>query len=321
MSTTIEETPQRVIPVPAGRRPKPDYGVAPERHRRGPGVWLALAAVCIMSVGYLFPLIWMFSTSIKPLDQTMRFPPQFLPDGNVSEWSKTAVNNYWRVINHDKMDFPLYTRNTLFIAAMSIIGTVISCSLVAYGFAKIKFKGRGAMFALMLSTMMIPFPVLMVPLFTIYTWMGDHTPIQMLGTLRPLWLPAFFGSAFHIFLLRQFYLTIPEELSEAARIDGCSELGIWWRIVLPLSKPALTVVALFTFMGVWNDFFRPLVFLQHPDHYTLSLGLQVFQGTHGGTEWNLLMAASLLILTPVIVLFFLAQKTFIQGIATTGMKG
>ena len=142
---------------------------------------------------------------------------------------------------------------------------------------------------------MIPFPVLMVPLFTLYTWIGGHTPVQILGTLRPLWLPAFFGSAFNIFLLRQFYLTIPEELSEAARIDGCSEFGIWWRIILPLSKPALTVVALFTFMGAWKDFFGPLVFLQHPDHYTLSLGLQVFQATHGGTEWNLLMAASTLI--------------------------
>jgi multiple sugar transport system permease protein len=143
----------------------------------------------------------------------------------------------------------------------------------------------------------------------------------MLGTLRPLWLPAFFGSAFNIFLLRQFYLTIPNELSEAARIDGCSELGIWWRIILPLSRPALMVVALFTFMGAWNDFFRSLIFIQHRDQYTLSLGLQVFQSAHGGTEWNLLMAASLIILSPVLVLFFVMQRTFIEGIATTGLKG
>jgi multiple sugar transport system permease protein len=302
----------------------PEYQPAADvraRTRSHPERWFAFLAMCLISLGFLFPLVWMFSTSIKPLDQTMRYPPQFLPDGTFAEWSQTAVNNYWRVITHDKMDFPRYTRNTLLIAALSILGTVISCSLVAYGFAKIKFKGRGVLFALMLSTMMIPFPVLMVSLFSIFKWMGDSTPIQMLGTLRPLWLPAFFGSAFNIFLLRQFYLTIPEELSEAARIDGCSEFGIWWRIVLPLSKPALTVVALFTFMGVWKDFFGPLIYLQHPNQYTLSLGLQVFQSTHGGTEWNLLMAGSLLILTPVIVLFFLAQKTFIQGIATTGMKG
>ena len=174
------------------------------------------------------------------------------------------------------------------------------------------------LFAVMLATMMIPFPVLMVPLFAIFRWMGDHTPLQMLGTLRPLWLPAMLGSAFNIFLLRQFYLTIPIELSEAARIDGCSDLGIWWRIILPLSRPALAVVALFTFMWAWKDFLAPLTFIQDPSQYTLSLGLQVFQSTHGGTEWHLLMAASVLVCLPVIVLFFLTQRTFIEGIATTG---
>jgi len=231
------------------------------------------------------------------------------------------------------MDFPRYTRNTLMIAVLSIIGMVISSSLVAYAFAKIDFKGRNVMFALMLATMMIPFPVLMVPLFSIFRWMGEHSPVihtvfwgdlrplQMLGTLKPLWLPAWFGSAFNIFLLRQFYLTIPNELSEAARIDGCSEFGIWWRVILPLSKPALMVVALFTFMAAWNNFFGALIYIQHRDQYTLALGLQVFQSTHGGTEWNLLMAASLLILTPVLILFFMTQRTFIEGIATTGMKG
>ncbi|WP_428940462.1 carbohydrate ABC transporter permease [Fontivita pretiosa] len=299
---------------------------ASPRRRRHPERWVAFVAACLISVGFIFPLIWMLSTSLKPLDQTMEYPPRFIP--RRIDWYTTPSGtttpipkNYVDVILHDKMDFPQYTRNTLWIAAMSIIGTVISSSLVAYGFARIRFKGRGALFGLMLSTMMIPFPVLMVPLFAIFRFMGDYTPIQMLGTLRPLWLPAFFGSAFNIFLLRQFYMTIPEELSEAARIDGCSELGIWWRIILPLSRPALAVVALFTFMGAWNNFLGPLIYLQDPSQYTLALGLQVFQSSHGGTEWNLLMAASLLILSPVIVLFFLAQKTFIQGIATTGMKG
>jgi multiple sugar transport system permease protein len=263
----------------------------------------------------------MFSTSIKTLPEAMRFPPQWIPSHVDWHGSSPIPENYWRVVTHDKMDFPRYTRNTLWIAALAVLGTSISSSLVAYGFAKIKFKGRSFLFALMLSTMMVPFPVLMVSLFSIYKWTGDHTPLQMLGTLRPLWLPAWFGSAFNIFLLRQFYITIPDELSEAARIDGCNEFGIWWRVILPLSKPALAVVSLFTFMWAWNDFLGPLIYLQHPDQYTLALGLQVFQSTHGGTEWNLLMAASLLILTPIIVLFFLAQKTFIQGIATTGMKG
>jgi multiple sugar transport system permease protein len=142
----------------------------------------------------------------------------------------------------------------------------------------------------------------------------------MLGTFKPLWVPAWFGSAFSIFLLRQFFLTIPDGLSEAARIDGCSEWGIFWRIMLPLSRPALAVVSLFTFMGAWNNFLGPLIYLHRPDQYTLALGLQAFQSQQGGTDWNLLMAASMLVMLPVIILFFLTQKTFIQGIATTGIK-
>ena len=287
--------------------------------RRRPGRLLVFAAICSISVAYILPLVWMISTSLKTLDKTMEYPPRFIPDK--IEMHGAIPLNYYRVITNDKMDFPRYTRNTVTVAALAVLGTVLSCSLAAYAFAKIRFRGRGTLFAIMLSTMMIPFPVKMVPLFSIFRWIGDHTPLQMLGTLRPLWLPTFFGTAFSIFLLRQFYLTIPDDLSEAARIDGCSEFGIWWRIVLPLSKPALAVVALFTFLWSWNDFLGPLTYIQEPTQYTLSLGLQVFQSTHGGTEWNLLMAASLLILSPVIILFFMTQKTFIHGIATTGMKG
>jgi multiple sugar transport system permease protein len=201
-----------------------------------------------------------------------------------------------------------------------VVGTTLSSAVAAYGFAKIRFKGRGLLFGLMLSTMMIPFPVMMLPLFIIFRFIGDHTPLQMLGTFKPLWLPAWFGSAFSIFLLRQFFLTIPDDLSEAARIDGCTEWGIFWRILLPLSRPALAVVALFTFMANWNNFLGPLIYLQRPQQYTLALGLQAFQSQQGGTDWNLLMAASLLVMLPVIILFFLTQKTFIQGIATTGLK-
>ena len=173
----------------------------------------------------------------------------------------------------------------------------------------------------MLASMLVPFPVTMVSLFSIFRWMGENAGIQMLGTFKPLWLPAWFGSAFNIFLLRQFFLTIPDDLSEAARIDGCSEFGIFWRIILPLARPALTVVALFAFMGIWNDYLGPLVYLQRAEQFTLALGLQNFQSQHGGTPWHLLMAASVLVIAPVILLFFLAQKTFIEGIATTGMKG
>ena len=156
--------------------------------------------------------------------------------------------------------------------------------------------------------MMIPFPVIMGPLFVIFIWLGRHTPFDWMGTFKPLWVPQWFGSAFNIFLLRQFFVTIPEELSEAARIDGCTELGIFWRVMLPLSRPALSVVALFTFLWAWRDFMGPLVYLQYPSQYTLSLGLQTFQSQNGATPWNQLMAASVLVILPVLVLFFIAQK-------------
>lgn len=283
---------------------------------------IALLVICI---AFILPFVWMLSTSLKPLDETMSFPPKFIPSKvemlEVDGHTTPIPLNYARVVSSEKFDFLRYSRNTLVIAVLSVLGTVVSSSLVAYGFAKIKFKGRALMFGIMLATMMIPFPVVMVSLFSVYRWIGDNTPFQMLGTLRPLWIGSFFGSAFNIFLLRQFFMTIPDELAEAARIDGCSELGIFTRVMLPLAKPALIVVALFTFMGSWNDFLGPLVYLQRPEQYTLALGLQAFQSQHGGTEWNQLMAASLLIIAPIILLYFLAQKTFVQGIATTGIKG
>jgi multiple sugar transport system permease protein len=274
---------------------------------------LALIAIIVICAGYLLPFVWMLSTSLKRADQTMTNPPRLIPH-------PVVPGNYWKVISSDRMDFPLYTRNTLVIAGLSVLGTTISSAIVAYGFAKIRFRGRGMLFAIMLSTMMIPFPVMMVPLFIVFRFIGDHTPLQMLGTFKPLWLPAWFGNAFSIFLLRQFFLTIPDDIGEAARIDGCTEWGIFWRIMLPLSRPALAVIALFSFMWAWNNFLGPLLFLQQPDQYTLALGLQAYQSQQGGTDWNLLMAASMLIMLPVIMLFFLAQKTFIRGIATTGLK-
>jgi len=270
-------------------------------------LWLLCAAA-------ILPFLWMLSTSLKTLENAMAFPPQWIP--NPVRWQ-----NYLDVLSSSKTSFLLWTRNTLIIAVLGVSGTVLSSAFVAYGFAKIKFKGRGVLFGIMLATMMVPFPVTMVSLFTIFRWLGEHAGIQMLGTFRPLWLPAWFGSAFNIFLLRQFFLTIPDDLSEAARIDGCSEFGIFWRIILPLARPALTVVALFAFMGIWNDFLGPLVYLQRAEQFTLALGLQNFQSQHGGTPWHQLMAASVLVVLPVVVLFFLMQKNFIEGIATTGMKG
>jgi len=211
--------------------------------------------------------------------------------------------------------FVTYLSNTLLVALLSVIGTLCSSSLVAYGLSRIQWKGRATLFSITLATMMVPFPVLMVPLYGVFRSLG------WIGTLLPLWVPTFFGGAFNIFLLRQFFLTIPSELSDAARIDGCSEFEIFWRIVLPLSRPALSVVALFTFLNAWNEFLAPLIFLTEPETFTMALGLQQYQSQFGGSEWHLLMGASALLVMPIIVLFFFAQKSFIQGISTTGMGG
>ena len=272
---------------------------------------LALLLIC---AGFILPLAWMISTSLKTNREAMRFPPTLVP--NPPNW-----RSYPDVLDHPRVDFPLFARNTVVVAALAVVGTTFASAFVAYGFAKVRFRGRGVLFGMMLSTMMIPFPVVMVSQFLLFRWLDVHTPVQFLGTFKPLWAPAWFGTAFNIFLLRQFFMSIPDELSEAARIDGCGDLGIFCRIVLPLSKPALSCVALFTFMHHWNDFLGPLVYLQDPQQYTLALGLQQLQGTQGATtEWNILMAGSVLVVLPVIVLFFLTQRTFIQGIATTGLK-
>lgn len=227
---------------------------------------------------------------------------------SVYPWSEKGVKG--RTIT-----FLTYLSNTLLVAVLGVTGTVLSSALVAYGLSRIQWKGREALFTVTLSTMMVPFPVLMIPLYSVFRALG------LLGTLKPLWIPAFFGGAFNIFLLRQFFLTIPTELSEAARIDGCSELMIFWRVILPLARPALSVVALFHFLFVWNDFLGPLIFLTEPETYTMGLGLQQYQSQNGGAEHHLLMGASALLVLPIIVLFFFAQKTFIQGISTTGMGG
>ena len=211
--------------------------------------------------------------------------------------------------------FLTYLSNTLLVAVLSVLGTLSSSSLVAYGLSRIQWKGRATLFNVTLATMMVPFPVLMVPLYGVFRSLG------FIGTLMPLWVPSFFGGAFNIFLLRQFFLTIPSELSDAARIDGCTEFGIFWRVILPLARPALSVVALFTFLNSWNEFLAPLIFLTEPRTFTMALGLQQYQSQMGGSEWHLLMGASALLVLPIIVLFFFAQKTFIQGISTTGMGG
>ena len=264
-------------------------------------------ALILGSFIFLFPLVWMISTSLKPLDQTMTMPPEWLPDP--VQW-----RNYAEAVRF--VPFFTYARNTLIIASLGTLGTVISSALVAYGFSRIHWRGRDALFVLLLATMMVPFPVTMVPLY------GIFRSLNWIGTFRPLWVPAWLGtSAFNVFLLRQFFMTIPRDLSDAATIDGCSEFAIFWRIIVPLARPAIAVIALFHFLYCWNDFLGPLLYLIDQDKFTLALGLQFFQSRHGGTPWNLLMAASTLVVGPVILLFLFTQRTFIQGITMTGLKG
>ncbi len=263
--------------------------------------------ILLTAIGVLFalPFVWLISTSLKVDSQLFVMPPIWIP--NPIKWS-----NYRDALNY--IPFWLYLKNTLIITVPSTIGMLFSSSLVAYGFSRVQWPGREAVFMLVLATMMLPYQVTMIPLFIVFRNLG------WIGSFKPLIIPSFFGGPFYIFLLRQFYLTLPMELSDAAKIDGCSEFGIYAKIILPLSKPALSTVALFSIMAYWNDFLAPLIYLEDDTKYTLALGLQQFQRQFG-MEWAMLMATSVVVTLPIIVLFFLTQKTFVQGIALTGMKG
>jgi len=265
-----------------------------------------LWGVVLMGAGISFvvPFIWMVSTSLKQDIEVFRFPPNWIPE--IPQW-----NNYVEAIQY--IPFFRYTVNTLVICVLTVIGSVLSCSLVAYSLARIEWPGRDFLFMLTLAVLMIPFPVTMIPLFIVFSRLG------WVSTFKPLIIPYFFGSPFYIFLLRQFLMTIPREISDAAYLDGASDFQIYSRLILPLTKPALATVALFQFMSSWHDFLGPLIYLNDERKYTLSLGLHQFQTAYG-TEWQLLMAASTLMSIPIIILFFLAQRTFIQGITLTGIK-
>jgi multiple sugar transport system permease protein len=265
------------------------------------------AILIAAAIAFLLPLIWMISTSLKPKDQIFAYPLVWIP--NPPQWQ-----NYPAALNNPSFKFLLFLQNSLYYSIASTIGIVISCSFVAYAFARLRWWGRDFWFIVTLSTMMIPYPVTLIPLFLIFKEIG------WVGTFKPLIVPNFLGAAFFIFLLRQFFLSIPLDLSDAARIDGASELGIFSRIVLPLAKPALVTVALFTFLSAWNDFLGPLIFLNDGSKYTLAVGLAAFRGQNR-TQWDLMMAAATVVTMPIVIVFFFAQKQFIQGIALTGMKG
>ena len=277
------------------------------------GGLLTHAVLIVLSLSFAAPLLWMVATSLKPPAQAMRTPPTLLPEP-ASETLRFAAENYGAVWNDPVIDFPLFLRNSLVVALLNVVGMTLSSAIAAYGFSRIPWRGRGAVFALLLATLMVPFPVLMAPLYIIFSELG------WIGSLKPLWVPAFFANAFNVFLLRQFFLTIPKEIDEAARIDGCGHWRIFWMMILPLSKPALAVVALLHFTYTWNDFIQPLIFTTHRDQFTLALGLQLYQSQAGFTPWAKLMAASTMVIAPVLVLFLVAQRSFVQGIASEGLK-
>lgn len=280
---------------------------------RGGTSWAATLSLIVIALLFITPLVWMVSTSFKNTEEAAKGGLSLLPS-DVSKMPEIIKDNYSAVWNDSSITFPIYLRNTLVVAILSVAGMVFSSAIVAYGFARIQFRGRGAMFAIVLATMMIPFPVVMGPLYLIFKELG------WIGTLKPLWVPAWFGGAFNIFLLRQFFMGIPKELDEAATIDGCSHWGIFWRIILPLSRPALVIVALFHFIYVWNDFLGPLIFLTNRDQFTLALGLQLYQSKAGNTPWNWLMAASTMVVLPVLLVFLTARQAFVKGIAGEGLK-
>ncbi len=263
------------------------------------------AVLLIMSVAFALPFFWLLSSSLKPESQLFHLPPEWIPHPFV--WG-----NYPKALTY--IPYATYFKNTLYICAFNLVAAILSASFVAYGFSRIRWPGRDVLFIILIATMMIPYPVTMIPTYIIFRW------LHWINTFNPLTWPALTGSAFFIFLMRQFYMTIPIELSEAAKIDGSSELGIYARIMLPLSKPALATVGLFSFMWNWNDFLGPLIYLDKKDKYTIALGLYGFLSRQG-SKWALLMAASTVTIAPVIIVFFFAQRTFIQGITLTGIKG
>jgi multiple sugar transport system permease protein len=268
--------------------------------------WIVRVVLILVGISFMLPFYWMISTSLKPDSQLAVFPPIWVPHPLM--WS-----NYLDAVT--EIPFFVYLKNTLIICTAVVVGVVLSSSLCAYGFARISWPGRNVLFLLMLATLMLPYQVTMIPLFVVFSKV-----FHWVNTFLPLTVPAFFGDAFSIFLLRQFFMGIPQELSEAAFIDGASEWGIFTRIILPLAKPALATVALVNFIGTWNDFLNPLIYLNDSNKFTLTLGLYAFLGDHS-KQWQLLYASAVLITIPPLVLFFFAQKTFIQGIALSGIKG
>jgi ABC-type glycerol-3-phosphate transport system permease component len=263
------------------------------------------ALMMVVLAAFMVPIAWALSTSLKDYGALFEFPPVWIPTPPV--W-----RNYVDAMTF--VPFGTYFRNSAIITGLDIVGKLLSCSLVAFAFSRLRWWGRDVLFMVMLATLMLPPQVTLIPQFVIWRQLG------WIDTFVPLILPNFFGGPYMTFLLRQFFMSIPPDLDDAARIDGCSSFGIFWRIILPLSKPALMAVTVFVFNNTWNEFLSPLIYLSSKQNFTIALGLRSFQSEHG-PEWHLVMAASLVTMLPVLLVFFLGQRFFIQGIVFTGVKG
>jgi multiple sugar transport system permease protein len=279
-------------------------------------VWphLLLAALAVV---FLVPFYWMIVSSLKTKATMFSNPIVWVPP--VLHWE-----NYATAINYPNFPFLRFLWNSTYYAAGVVIGTVISCAMVGYAFARLRFPLRNLLFYVTVATLMIPWVVTFIPTFILFkemdTFVGRTFGLQVLGTYFPLIAPAFLGNAFYIFMMRQFFMGLPSELTDAARVDGAGEFRIWWQIMLPLVKPALMVVAVFTFLGTWHDFFGPLIYVSDNQKYPLSLGLYAFRAQRT-TEWALMMAAATLATLPLIAVFFFTQRYFLEGIKLTGLKG
>jgi ABC-type glycerol-3-phosphate transport system permease component len=269
------------------------------------GVSLLHIVVIAGAIFFTIPFAWMVSTSLKQGGLIMRMPPVWIPP-------KFMWRNYidpWVLV-----PFGTFYRNTVFLSVIRVAGTVMSSTIVAYAFARLRFPGRSFLFLTVLASMMLPMQVTLIPRFAFFSW------LKWVDTWYPLTVPQFLGSSFHIFMLRQYFMTISTELDDAAKIDGCSTMGIFFRILLPLARPALGVVAIFTLMGSWNNFFQPLLYINRVELMPISIGLRMFMDRDTGhMEWT--MSMTVVSVIPMLIVFFVAQRYFIQGIVLTGIKG
>ncbi|HYI24322.1 MAG TPA: carbohydrate ABC transporter permease [Thermomicrobiales bacterium] len=299
MTQMTVETARKAAAIPASRRRR----FAP----RSRATWLSLLILTVGALIVMVPFYWMISTSLKAQGNLYLYPPQWIPNPIVWE----NFREVW-----DAVPFATFTKNTAVIVTLVMIGTLLSCSFSAYGFARLRAPGRDFIFLLVLATMMLPGAVTLVPTYIAFNKLG------WINSILPLVVPAFFGAPFYIFMLRQFYLSIPKEIEESGRIDGASSFRIWWDLMLPLTKPALATVAVFTFFATYNDFFGPLIYLNSESKQTIAVGLSYFTGSRNvGPQMHLLMAMTLMATIPSLIVFIFAQRYFVQSIVTTGLKG